>query len=635
VVIAGARRSDHFRSEDLEYAGWVAETSIDVTAPVAGVLQELRVEPGAHVSQGALLALIEVMKMETEVRSPADGTVDEVCARVGATVGAAELLLRLTVAENHDGHGADKTAPESQAPAERSDLAEVLDRRRRALDQGRPAAVDSRHASGARTARENLADLVDEGSFVEYGLLALAAQRGRRGEDELIERTAADGLIGGTATINAERFGEAAACAVISYDYTVLAGTQGATGHFKKDRLFELIERMRLPVVLFAEGGGGRPGDTDYATGSSLTARAFALWGRLSGLVPRIAIVHGRCFAGNAALAGSADLLIATEDANIGMGGPAMIEGGGLGTHAPEAIGPIDVQTRNGVVDVRVADEAEAVAVARELMGLFQGRTEGWQEPDQSALRDLVPESRRRTYSMQTVIGGLCDTGTVVELRPNFGRGMITALARIEGRPVGIVANDPNHLAGAITSEGSDKAARLMALCEAFELPVISLVDTPGMMVGPEVEETALVRHCSRLFAIGPNLTVPLIGVVVGRGYGLGAQAMVGGSFLEPHLSLAWPTGELGPMGIEGAVRLGMRAELAAIEDDAQREARVTELAAGLREHFRALNVATYFEIDDVIDPAETRSRICHTLAAAPARAWRESERRLPWLDTW
>jgi acetyl-CoA carboxylase carboxyltransferase component len=611
----------------LEYAAFVADSAVEVQAPVAGVLQGIQVERGDRVAEGTLLALIEVMKMETEVRSPAEGTVAELCADPGSTVSEAQVLIRIDVG----GNGSDPEAPEAAVSTVasdegvRADLAEVLDRRRRALDEGRPAAVEARHAAGSRTARENLDDLVDEGSFVEYGVFALAAQRARRSPDELIERTAADGLIGGTATINGAAFGEGAACAVVSYDYTVLAGTQGATGHFKKDRLFELVERMRLPVVLFAEGGGGRPGDTDIAVGSMLTARAFALWGRLSGLVPRIAIVHGRCFAGNAALAGSADIVIATEASNLGMGGPAMIEGGGLGAHEPEAIGPIDVQAGNGVVDVRVADEAQAVAVARDLIGLFQGRTEGWSAPNQEALRDLVPESRRRAYSMRAVIEG----------RPEFGQGMLTVLARIEGRPVGIVANDPNHLAGAITSDGSDKAARLMALCEAFGLPVISLVDTPGMMVGPEVEETALVRHCSRLFAIGPNLTVPLIGVVIGRGYGLGAQAMVGGSFLEPHLSLAWPTGELGPMGIEGAVRLGMRAELAAIENEAEREARVQELAAGLRHHFRALNVATYFEIDDVIDPADTRSRIALTLAAAPPVSWRESERRVPWLDTW
>jgi acetyl-CoA carboxylase carboxyltransferase component len=620
------------------YAPPVPDSEFEVLAPVAGVLQSVLVDEGATVESGALLALIEVMKMETEVRAPGAGTVASIGAGAGASVSEGDVLLVLasTAADQ-----ASPAAPESGSTAAepeagvRADLADVRERRRRALDEGRPHAVAGRHERGGRTARENLDDLVDEGSFVEYGIFALAAQRQRRSEDELIERTAADGLIGGIARVNGGRFGEdAAACAVVSYDYTVLAGTQGAVGHFKKDRLFEVVERLRLPVILFAEGGGGRPGDTDMPTGSSLTARAFALWGRLSGLAPRIAIVHGRCFAGNAALAGTADILIATEAANIGMGGPAMIEGGGLGTHAPEAIGPIDVQDANGVVDIRVADEAEAVAAAKRALGYFQGRADDWEALDQQALRDLVPESRRRSYSMRAVIESLSDSGSVTELRAGFGQGMITALTRIEGRPIGVLANDPSHMAGAITSDGSDKAARFMGLCEAFDLPLISLVDTPGMMVGPEVEETALVRHCSRLFAIGPNLTVPLIAVVVGRGYGLGAQAMVGGSFLEPLLSLAWPTGELGPMGIEGAVRLGMKNELAAIDDDSERERRLAELVAGLREHFRALNVATYFEIDDVIDPAETRDRIARTLAAVPSSAPRQGK-KVPWVDTW
>jgi acetyl-CoA carboxylase carboxyltransferase component len=600
------------------------------------VLQSVLVDEGATVESGALLALIEVMKMETEVRAPGAGTVAAIGAGTGASVAAGDVLIVLAgaseAAASDDGDAEAAAGPVD--PGVRADLAEVLDRRRRALDEGRPHAIAGRHERGGRTARENLDDLVDEGSFVEYGIFALAAQRRRRSEGELIERTAADGLIGGIARVNGELFGEAASCAVVSYDYTVLAGTQGAVGHFKKDRLFEVVERLRLPVVLFAEGGGGRPGDTDVPTGSSLTARAFALWGRLSGLVPRIAIVHGRCFAGNAALAGTADILIATEAANIGMGGPAMIEGGGLGTHAPEEIGPIDVQAANGVVDVRVDDEAAAVGAAKRVLAYFQGRSEAWTAPEQEALRHVVPESRRRSYSMRSVIEGLADAGSVTELRAGFGRGMITTLGRIEGRPLGILANDPSHMAGAITSDGSDKAARFMSLCEAFGLPLLSLVDTPGMMVGPEVEETALVRHCSRLFSIGPNMTVPLIAVVVGRGYGLGAQAMVGGSFLEPLLSLAWPTGELGPMGIEGAVRLGMKNELAAIDDEGERERRLAELAAGLQEHFRALNVATYFEIDDVIDPAETRARIGSVLAAAPVPTGREGK-RLRWLDTW
>ena len=606
--------------------------SLEIPSPTAGVVQEILVSEGDLIEAEQVVAVVEVMKMETEVRAPVAGRVTAISVRPSESIAEGASLCTV---EPGPGAGGELPTPAQQpSPDRRADLDEVLDRRGRAADEGRPDAVARRHERGGRTARENLADLVDEGSFVEYGRLALAAQRQRRSEDDLVARTAADGIIGGTARINGEHFGEAGRCAVLSYDYTVLAGTQGAVGHFKKDRLFELIERMRLPVVLYAEGGGGRPGDTDYATGSSLTARAFALWGRLSGLVPRIAIVSGRCFAGNAALAGTADLLIATESSNLGMGGPAMIEGGGLGAFRPEEVGPIDVQESNGVVDLRVADEAAATTAARRLLSYFQGPLPDYTAPDQGPLRDLVPESRRRAYEIREVLETIADTDSVTELRAGFGAGMITAFARIEGRAIGVIANDPAHMAGAITSAGADKAARLLQLCEAFDIPVLSLVDTPGMMVGPEVEETALVRHCSRLFAIGANLTVPLLGVVVGRGYGLGAQAMVGGSFLEPLLTLAWPSGELGPMGIEGAVKLGMKAELEGIADADERERRFEELVAGLRHHFRALNVATYFELDDVIDPVETRGLLARTLATAPTPPPREGK-KVPWVDTW
>src|ERR671936_1275578 len=243
-------------------------------------------------------------------------------------------------------------------------------RRAQTEDEARPDAVERRHAAGGRTARENIDDLVDPGSFVEYGRFAIAAQRSRRDVDDLIARTPADGLVAGTARINGDLFGdERSACAVLSYDYTVLAGTQGALGHRKKDRLFELIERMRLPTVFFAEGGGGRPGDTDYPVVSALDTRAFALWAGLSGVVPRISIVAGRCFAGNAVIAGCSDLIVATENISLGMGGPAMIAGGGLGDVDPDEVGPVEMQSRNGVVDLVVADEAEAVAAAKKLLG--------------------------------------------------------------------------------------------------------------------------------------------------------------------------------------------------------------------------------------------------------------------------
>ncbi len=514
-----------------------------------------------------------------------------------------------------------------------TDLGELLERRALTEDDARTEAVDRRHAAGGRTARENIADLVDPGSFVEYGRFAIAAQRSRRDLQELIQRTPADGLVGGTARINGDQFGDRSACAVLSYDYTVLAGTQGALGHRKKDRLFELIERMRLPTVFFAEGGGGRPGDTDYPVVSALDTRAFALWARLSGRVPRIAVVAGRCFAGNAVIAGCSDLIVATDNVSIGMGGPAMIAGGGLGDVDPDAVGPVDVQERNGVLDVVVADEREAVAVTKRLVGYFQGTIEAGPAPDQSRLRDLVPERQRRAYKVEPIIETLADEDSVTFLRPRFAPEMVTALARIEGRAVGFVANNTMYMAGAITSDAGDKAARFLQLCDAFGVPVISLVDTPGMMVGPQAEATGLVRHTSRLLVAGAALRVPFVAVILRRGYGLGAQAMTAGSLHEPLLTVAWPSAHLGPMGLEGAVRLGLRKELEAIEDEAAREQRVRDVTAAAQENAKAINAAMLFELDDVIDPAETRALIVSTLAAACHRPGRRRPRAF--VDTW
>jgi acetyl-CoA carboxylase carboxyltransferase component len=510
-------------------------------------------------------------------------------------------------------------------PPDRSDLAEVLERRALTLDEARPDAVERRRAAGGRTARENIADLVDPDSFVEYGRFAIAAQRARRDLDELIRRTPADGLVAGTARVNG------GPCAVLSYDYTVLAGTQGALGHRKKDRLFELIERMRLPTVFFAEGGGGRPGDSDHPVVSALDTRAFALWAKLSGLVPRIAVVAGRCFAGNAVIAGCSDLIVATENVSLGMGGPAMIEGGGLGKVDPDDVGPLDMQAANGVIDLAVADEAAAVAAAKQLLAYFQGPSAPGQAPDQERMRELVPERQRRAYAVKPIVETLADEGSVTFLRERFAPEMATALARIEGRPMGVIANDTRHMAGAITSAAADKAARFMQLCDAFGLPVVSLVDTPGMMVGPAAEATALVRHTARLLVTGAALRVPFVAVVLRRGYGLGAQAMVAGSLHEPLLTVAWPSAHLGPMGLEGAVKLGFRKELGAIADEDAREQRIRELTAAAERNAKALNAAALFELDDVVDPAETRTLIASTLAAAATQE-RPAHR---FVDTW
>jgi acetyl-CoA carboxylase carboxyltransferase component len=526
----------------------------------------------------------------------------------------------------------------SEGERESVDGLDELRRRRELTEDGaRPDAVRRRHERGGRTARENVADLVDEGSFIEYGRLAIAARRLRRDLGELIEQTPADGLLAGTARINGELFGAGAACAVLAYDYTVLAGTQGVLGHRKKDRLFELIERMRLPTVFFAEGGGGRPGDSDHPVVSALDVRAFALWAGLSGRVPRIAIVNGRCFAGNAVIAGCSDLIVATESASLGMGGPAMIAGGGLGQVDPDDIGPISMQAPNGVVDLVVADEAQAVAATKRLLGYFQGSLSApAAAPDQEGLHKLVPEGSRRAYDVQPIIRALADGDSVTILRERFAPELVTALARIEGRPLGVIANNTIHAAGVITSDASDKAARFLQLCDAFELPVVSLVDTPGFMVGPKDEATGLVRHASRLLVAGAALRVPLIAVVLRRAYGLGAQAMVGGSLHEPALTVAWPGAHLGPMGLEGAVRLALRRELEAIGDDSERERRVRELTAAALENAGAINAAQLFEIDDVIDPAETRGLISATLAASDPRPGSpRRERAERFVDTW
>ena len=515
----------------------------------------------------------------------------------------------------------------------RPDLAEVLQRRAALEDDARPEAVAKRHASGRRTARENLADLVDPGSFVEYGGLAVAAQRARRELAELLARTPADGLIAGTARVNGELFdSDAAACAVLSYDYMVLAGTQGALGHRKKDRMFELIERMRLPVILFAEGGGGRPNDTDVQTVAGLDTPSFLGIASLSGLVPLVGIVSGRCFAGNAALLGCCDVIVAAEDTNLGMGGPAMIEGGGLGKFTPEEIGPVDVQCRNGVVDVRVRDEAEAVAVAKQYLAYFQGPETGFSCADQTALRDALPTERRRAYKIRSVIEILADTGSVLELRRDFGRSIVTALVRIEGRPFGLVANDPYHLGGAIDADAADKAARFFQLCEAFGLPIVSLCDTPGFMVGPKAETTALVRHISRMFVAAASLSVPYFTVVLRKGYGLGAQAMAGGHFHAPFFTVSWPTGEFGGMNLEGAVKLSLRRHLEAIEDPVRREEVFRAAVASSYERGSALNMASLLEIDAVIDPVETRAWILRGVRSAPPR---EPGARRRFVDPW
>lgn len=600
---------------------------IKLRSPLQAQVVQWQVAPGDVVRAGDLVVVLEAMKMEHEVRSPAAGRVRERLFAEGESVDADAVLAMLETApaEAPSPAAAASTmpSPTGDGPARgqaRPDLQRVLDRHALTQDAARPDAMAKRHALGLRSARENVADLCDAGSFIEYGALAVAAQRSRRSEDDLRRNTPADGMVTGIGSVNGALVGpERARTVVLAYDATVLAGTQGMRNHQKTDRLLAVAERNRLPVVLFAEGGGGRPGDTDMAIVAGLHVTTFASLARLNGRVPLVGIAAGRCFAGNAALLGCCDVIIATKASNIGMGGPAMVEGGGLGVYPPEAIGPSGVQHGNGVIDVLVDDEAAAVAAAKQYLSYFQGRLERFDAPDALALRDVVPENRLRVYDSRAALAGLVDTGSLLELRTGFGRGIHTALGRIEGRPVGLLANNPLHLGGAIDADAADKAARFMQLCNAHGLPLVSLVDTPGFMVGPQTEETAQVRHVSRMFVAAAHLRVPFFAVVLRKGYGLGAMAMAAGGFHGPDATMAWPTGEFGAMGLEGAVRLGYRKELEAVPEGPQREALFQQLVARQYASGEAMNMAATLEIDAVIDPARTRDWLVRGLASTQA----------------
>ena len=605
----------------------------NVSSPILGTVFKITVKPGDTVRANREILILESMKMEHPVEAGVEGTIAAVLVAEGDTISAGQVLVHIT-----PGVIADVTATENSdvaATGERADLARYRDRRHLTTDDARPEAVARRAAKGQRTARANIADLVDDGSFVEYGSFAVAAQRQRRTLDDLIRNTPGDGLVGGLATVNGSLFDEdASRVAVASYDYTVLAGTQGSLNHKKKDRLFAVAEQLRLPFVLFAEGGGGRPGDTDSPGVAGLDCLAFAYFAQLSGLVPIVGITSGYCFAGNAALLGCCDVIIATENSNIGMAGPAMIEGGGLGSVKPTDIGDINVQTANGVVDIRVANEEEAVAAAKQYLSYFQGPLPTWTRHPDDVMRGLIPEQRTRVYDVRTVIDALADIGTALELRPTFGIGILTVFMRVEGRVIGVIANNPAHLGGAIDSDSSDKASRFIQLCDAYDIPIISLCDTPGFMVGPDAEQTAQVRHFGRMFVTAASITVPWITIVLRKGYGLGAQAMAGGSFHANTMTVSWPTGEFGGMGLEGAVRLGYRKELEAIADETERAALESKLIASAYERGNALNMASHVEIDDVIDPAETRARILSIIGRGTSWRQRTGKKR-PMVDTW
>ncbi|MCA6231273.1 MAG: carbamoyl-phosphate synthase large subunit [Phenylobacterium sp.] len=617
--------------------------TVPVLTPLQGLVLSLAVSPGDTVRAGQPVAVMEALKMEHVIASDVSGIVREVTLEAGDTVFEDTPILFVEPGEvEGDYVGARAPDPDEIRP----DLAEVQRLHFLASDAGRPQAVERRRAHNRRTARENVADLCDPDTFIEYGPLVTSG-RMRSDTPEVLEerlvRTSADGMVIGVGQVNGDRFGpDRSRCAVVAYDYTVLAGTQGTKSHQKTDRMLRVAQHSKLPVVLFSEGGGGRTGGgSGPPIGSSgvtslggLSTRTWRELGKLSGLVPIVGVNAGYCFAGNVVLLGACDVIIATKDSSMGIGGPAMIEGGGLGAYSPDEVGPVSIQEPNGVIDLLAEDEAEAVALAKAYLSYFQGPLSDWTAHDQRPLRHIIPENRRAVYDIRKVIETLADAGSMLELRPRWATSMITALIRIEGRTVGVIANNCNSTSGgAIESVGADKASRFLQLCDAFDIPILSLIDTPGNMVGPEAEKTALIRHCARMYVAGANITVPVFNIVLRKAYGLGAIAMAAGSFDETFFSVAWPTGEFAGMGLEGQIKLGRRAELQAIEDIPARRALYDKWVAEAYNWARAVNAGTVFEVDDVIDPADSRKWMAMGLRANPQPS--RTEKKRAWIDTW
>ncbi len=609
------------------------EGFVAVLAPMQATVISLDVAVNDTVVKGQQIAILEAMKMEHIVVAQASGTVSHVLTEPGITLMDGEAIIAIEV----DAAVSQQTAQSESIDLDaiRGDLREVEERRALGLDENRPEAVAKRHKRGQQTARENIAQICDEDTFVEYGEFAIAAQSQRRSIDDLMRNTSGDGILTGLGQVNGKYFDEELArCAFAVGDYMVLAGTQGQRHHRKLDRLLSVVSEWNIPLIFFAEGGGGRPGDTDRVTHAGISNGTFTKFAQLSGQVPMVGVVSGRCFAGNAAFLGCCDVVIADESSNIGMAGPAMIEGGGLGVYPPEAIGPIDIQCQNGVVDIRVKNENEACEVAKKYLSYFQGKKENWKAPDQRKLRHVVPENRLRVYEVRDAIHSMADEDSVLELRQEFGLGIVTAFIRIEGKPFGVFANNTQHLGGAIDADAADKASRFIQLCDAFDIPMISLCDCPGFMVGPEAEKTALVRHVCRMYVSARSVSVPIFGIVLRKCYGLGAMAMLGGGTYDNFFTVSWPSGEFGPMGLEGAVKLGFRREFEALDSAEEKQALYEKLLDEMYQQGKAIAVANSLEIDAVIDPVDTRKWVMAGLKSCKLRKPLSGQKR-PFVDTW
>ncbi len=635
------------------------ESIMDQPRPVkakdTGRVVSIMVSSGDAIASGEPIAVIDTLGLRHVIVAEFGAVIDEVLVAPGDELSADQTIVLVSPKEVKQ----DVTTSQYQETGEiREDLLELNRRRAYIYDDARSEKVERRHEKGQQTARENIEQLLDPESFREYGPLVTASSWQK--QEWLRQTTPTDGMIMGIGSVNGDRFSEERSrVAVAHYDYMVVAGTQGGRGHYKQDRLFEMARRFRMPLILFAEGGGGRPGisggesaerkDTGQksVTGADAIDKAamtgggvgmdtwtFTEFSFLSGLVPLVGVNSGRCFAGNTALLACCDVIIAAKNSTIAMGGPAMIEGGGLGIYTPEEVGPMSFQVPNGVVDILVEDDAAAVETAKKYISYFQGALEDWNVPNQALLRQLVPMEREGIYDMRSIIHTLCDKDSILEIREAFGPSLITALIRIEGRPMGLIANNPQHYSGAIDSDAADKGARFLQLCDTFDLPVLSLIDCPGTRLGQDQEERALVRHFARLLTTGANISVPIFCVIVRKAYGMGALAMAGGSSLTPLFTIGWPTAELSAQSPEGLAKLSAKAEQEGEDLESTEEIYDSYLSTYVEESRAVNSGGTNYGIDDVVDPIDTRSWISQGLKSVPSVPVRQTKKR-PNMDTW
>lgn len=585
------------------------EGSVGLVAPMQGTIVSINVDVGEEVQAGQVVAAVEAMKLQHDIRVERSGVVAAISMSKGDVVREGYPIVFLF--EQDVKGGAIEADSGFDLDQIRNDLQEVNEYIERTLDEAHGEAVATLRERGRRTPRKNIGDLLDPDTFMEFGPPAAGSVSG--------------GTIMGFGGVNGALVGDErsrTALVYANYPYAMYSH-----GHYRQEQVHELAHDWKVPIVLFSEGQGEPP---SLSTGVGLDASVFADFAKLSGLVPLVGVNLGDCFAGNATLLSCCDVIIGTQQSTIGMNGPTVVAANGLGNYRADELGATSFQAANGNLDIVVKDDADAVAAVKQYLSYFQGSVSDWEARDQRRMRHIIPEDRVRAYDMRVIIRTLADEGSVLEIRKDFGFGVITSFIRVEGRPMGVVANNPAHLAGAVDSPGADKGARFFQLCDAFDIPVVVFMDCPGIMVGPDHERTALVRHAVRLFNIGANCTMPMFGIMVRKAYGLGVQAMIGGASSVPLLTVAWPTAEFAGMNIDGAVKLSARRELAAIEDSEERKEAYDRRVAQGYESARAINSGARY----VIDPADTRAFIARGMKSLPPTVHRNTKKR-PYVDTW